>query len=189
MAGLTAAARAVELPIHLDGARLWNAAAALGVPVAELAAGADTVMVSLSKGLGCPVGACLAVRARERARAWELRKRLGGGMRQSGILAAAGLWALDHHVDRLPNDHAHARLFAEGLAGCPGVRVTPPESNIVMIELVAGRPDAAAAAAALERAGVRVVPFGKRRLRAVTHLDVSRANVTRAAAIAAEVLA
>ena len=182
-------ARAHGLPVHLDGARLWNAAVALGVPVARLALPADTVMVSLSKGLGCPVGACLGVRTRDRARAWELRKRLGGGMRQSGILAAAGLWALDHHLGRLTDDHVHARLFAAGLSACGGVRVRQPETNIVMMDLVSDGADAAASAAALERAGVRVVPFGKRRLRAVTHLDVTRSDVERAATIAAEVLA
>ncbi|HXQ27862.1 MAG TPA: GntG family PLP-dependent aldolase [Gemmatimonadales bacterium] len=187
--GVIDAARTAGLPIHLDGARLWNAAVALGVPVARLAAGADTVMVSLSKGLGCPVGACLGLRARDRARAWELRKRLGGGMRQSGVLAAAGLWALERNVNRLAEDHANARFFATGLAACRGVRVSSPESNIVMIDLAPEGADAASAAVALERAGVRLAPFGLRRLRAVTHLDVNRADVTRAAAITAEVLA
>ncbi len=187
-AAVAGAARGAGLRVHLDGARLWNAAAALGVSVAALAAQADTVMVSLSKGLGCPVGACLGVRARDRSRAWELRKRLGGGMRQSGVLAAAALWALDHHLGRLAEDHVHAALFAARLSTSAAVRVSRPETNIVMLDLEPGRPDAATVAAALERAGVRVVPFGKRRLRVVMHLDVSRADVERAATLALEVL-
>src|SRR6185503_7103840 len=129
MAGVAAAARAAGLPLHLDGARLWNAAAALALPVARLAAGASTVMVSFSKGLGCPVGSCLAIAANDRSRAWEIRKRLGGGMRQSGILAAAALWALDNNVTRLEEDHANARLLAERVGECRALRTEPPQSN------------------------------------------------------------
>src|SRR5207247_543368 len=111
-------------------------ATATGVPLTRLAAGAGTVMVSFSKGLGCPAGSCLAFRAADRALAWEIRKRLGGGMRQSGILAAAALYALDHHLGRLQQDHAHAKLLAELVADCPAVRPSAPETNIVMIDLV-----------------------------------------------------
>jgi threonine aldolase len=189
MAGIAGVARDAGLPLHLDGARLWNAAAALDVPVARLAAGATTAMVSFSKGLGCPVGSCLAIPAGERPRAWEIRKRLGGGMRQSGILAAAALWALDHNLARLPEDHANARLLAERLAACPAVRTDLPQSNVVMIDLVREGETAEAAVAKLARAGVLVVPFGSKRLRAVTHLDVARRDIERAADVIARALA
>src|SRR5437867_7057546 len=112
---LVRTAREARLRVHLDGARLWNAAVAAGVPPAQLAQGADTVIVSLSKGLGCPVGSCLGVNKEQRARAWEVRRRLGGGMRQSGILAAAGLYALDHNLPRIGEDHANSTRFAEML--------------------------------------------------------------------------
>jgi len=189
MAGIVAAAGAAGLPLHLDGARLWNAATALGVPVARLASGAATVMVSFSKGLGCPVGSCLAFRAAERPRAWEIRKRLGGGMRQSGILAAAALWALDHNLARLQDDHLHARLLADLLADCGALRPVPPESNIVMVDLVRERDTAEVVAPKLAQAGLLVVPFGARRLRAVTHLDVGREDIEQAAQIVARALA
>jgi len=189
MAGIVAAAAAAGLPLHLDGARLWNAATALGVPVSRLASGAATAMVSFSKGLGCPVGSCLAFRAAERPRAWEIRKRLGGGMRQSGILAAAALWALDHNVARLQDDHAHARLLAELLADCAALRPVRPESNIVMVDLVRERDTAEAVVSKLAQAGLLVVPFGARRLRAVTHLDVGREDIEQAAQIVARALA
>ena len=189
MAGVIAAAREAGLPVHLDGARLWNAAAALGVPLSRLAAGAATVMVSFSKGLGCPVGSCLGFRAADRPRAWEIRKRLGGGMRQSGILAAAALWALDHVLPRLAEDHANARLLAERLADCAAVRPLPPESNIVMLDLARDRDAADVVVSKLAAAGLLVVPFGARRLRAVTHLDAGGADIERAARIVAEVLA
>jgi threonine aldolase len=189
MAGIAAAARDAGLPLHLDGARLWNAAAALDVPVFQLAAGATTVMVSFSKGLGCPVGSCLAFPASDRSRAWEIRKRLGGGMRQSGILAAAALWALDHNVARLPEDHANARLLSERLNASPTLRTEAPQSNVVMIDLTRAEDTAEAAAAALAHAAVLVVPFGTKRLRAVTHLDVTRRDVERASDVIVRVLA
>jgi threonine aldolase len=188
MAGIAAAARDAGLPLHLDGARLWNAAAALDMPVARLAAGATTVMVSFSKGLGCPVGSCLAIPAGERPRAWEIRKRLGGGMRQSGILAAAALWALDHNVARLAEDHAHARLLAQRLAGCAAVRTEAPQSNVVMMDLTREGDTAEAAVGKLARAGLLVVPFGPKRLRAVTHLDVTRRDIERATDLIAQAL-
>jgi len=189
MTGIVAVASAAGLPLHLDGARLWNAATALGVPVSRLATGAATVMVSFSKGLGCPVGSCLAFRAAERPRAWEIRKRLGGGMRQSGILAAAALWALDHNLARLQDDHAHARLLADLLADCAALRPVPPESNIVMVDLVRERDTAEVVVAQLAQAGLLVVPFGPRRFRAVTHLDVGREGIEQAAQIVARALA
>jgi threonine aldolase len=186
--GVVQAARAAGLPVHVDGARLWNAAAAAGVPPARLARGADTVMVSVSKGLGCPVGSCLGFRRELRPRAWEIRKRLGGGMRQSGILAAAALYALDQNLPRIGDDHANARRFAELLAECPTVRPRIPETNIVMLDLVRETDSSETVIPRLAQAGVLVVPFGPRRLRAVTHLDVSRGDVERGARLIVETL-
>jgi threonine aldolase len=181
-------ARETGLPLHLDGARIWNAAAALGARPADLASPATTVMASFSKALGAPVGSCLAIPAEARRDAWEIRKRLGGGMRQSGILAAACLWALDHHLDRIPEDHANARRLAEGLMGHPAVRPLIPETNIVMLDLVRERDTAEAVIPKLATRGVLVVSFGPKRLRAVTHLDVSAADIDRAIAVIAETL-
>lgn len=187
--GIVAVVREAGLALHIDGARLWNAAAALQVPVDHLTVGAATVMVSFSKGLGCPVGSCLAWRGDHRARVWEIRKRLGGGMRQSGILAAAALWALQHTAPRLAEDHANARVLAERLRSCAAVRVQQPETNIVMIDLAREMDTAEGVAARLGRTGVLVAPFGQRRLRAVTHGDVVRSDVERAADVMMEVLA
>jgi threonine aldolase len=186
--GLIRAARDARLAVHLDGARLWNAAAAAGVTPARLAQGADTVMVSISKALGCPVGSCLGFRKDRRPRVWEIRKRLGGGMRQSGILAAAGLYALDHNLGRIGEDHANAKRFAEILSDSPAVRPSDPESNIVMVDLLRDGATAEAAAARLAQAGVRLAVYGPRRLRAVTHLDVGRADVERGARIILDTL-
>ena len=188
MDGVVAAARAAGLPVHLDGARLWNAAAALGVPPERLARGADTVMVSVSKGLGCPIGSCLGFRKDLRPRAWEIRKRLGGGMRQSGILAAAALYALDQNLPRIAEDHANAKRLAELLSDCPAVRPSAPETNIVMLDLVRDGDSSQTVIPRLAQAGVLVVSFGPRRLRAVTHLDVTRADVDRAARLVVEAL-
>ncbi len=184
--GVGALARELKLPLHLDGARLWNAATALHVPPARLAAPATTVMVSLSKGLGCPVGSCLAFPEAARADGWEIRKRLGGGMRQSGVLTAAALWALDHNLGRLADDHANAQRLAKGLEAHPGVRPLAPETNIVMLDLA--RETADAVIPKLAARGVLVTAFGPRRLRAITHLDVSEKDIERAIAIIAEVL-
>ena len=181
-------ARARGYATHLDGARLFNASVAAGVAVATLAAPFDTVSVCLSKGLGAPVGSLLAGSAEHVRAATRLRKMLGGGMRQAGVLAAAGLYALDHHVARLAEDHANARVLAAALRGLDGVVVDPPETNIVMIDLPARlAADGVVAAAAGE--GVRLSAFGPRRLRAVTHLDVSRGDAARAGAVLARVLA
>jgi threonine aldolase len=188
MAAIVAAAREGALHVHLDGARLWNAAAALGVSPARLVLGVTTVMVSFSKGLGCPVGSCLAFARERRAAAWEIRKRLGGGMRQSGVLAAAGLYALEHHLPDIGRDHAHARLLADRLARSSAVTVAAPETNIVMIDLTRDADTAEGVAPRLAAAGLRVAPWGPKRLRAVTHRDVSAAEVERAAEIVAAVL-
>lgn len=188
LAGIVRAAGDAGLRVHLDGARLWNAAVALGVPVSALTRGAGTVMVSFSKGLGCPVGSCLAFGTADRAFAREIRRRLGGGMRQSGLLSAAALWALDHNLSRIGEDHENAKLLAERLATFPAVRIVPPETNIVMIDLVRDSDTAETVLSRLSQAGVLLVPFGPRRLRAVTHLDVSRPDVERAADLMGRVL-
>lgn len=171
------------LRLHLDGARLWNAVEASGRPAATFAGVADSVSVCFSKGLGCPVGSAL-VGSRDlvnEARRW--RKRFGGGMRQAGILAAAALHALDHHRERLADDHARARRFVER-AELPADVVLPgghPETNIVVIELPARLP-VAAVLARLEEQQVRLVPFGGRLIRAVTHLDIDDEQIDYAAA-------
>ena len=169
-------AREHGLPVHLDGARLWNAATASGTSLAELAGCADTVMVSFSKGLGAPVGAALAGSTAAMRHAWEVRKRFGGGMRQSGILAAAALHGLEHHLPRMEEDHARARELAALLDGVCGARVVPPDTNIVMVDLPPGAPAPALVARAAE-AGVLVTPWSATRIRAVTHLDVDADRV------------
>ena len=189
MRAIRAAADELRLPVHLDGARLWNASVASGVAEREYAALADTVMVTLSKGLGCPVGSLLAGDEATIARAWEVRRQLGGGMRQSGILAAAGLYALEHHRDRLAHDHANARLLAQLAGAIDGVRVVEPETNIVMLDLSDGKPDAANVIGQLAGRGIHFSQFGPRRLRAVTHLDVDEAGIRAAASALAETLA
>lgn len=173
-------ATAHGLPVHMDGARLWNASVASGTSLREFATCADTVMLSFSKGLGCPVGAILVGDRETMKRAHPVRKRLGGGMRQSGILAAAALYALDAHLARLGEDHANARLFADVVDGAAGARVVPPDTNIVMIDLPDGMTSAVVSARARD-GGVLVSPWSGTRVRAVTHLDADRAAVARAA--------
>jgi threonine aldolase len=180
-------ARAHALPVHMDGARLWNAAVALQRPLAELVACADTVMVSFSKGLGAPVGACLAGPAAFIDRAHRARKRFGGGMRQSGILAAAALYALEHHYERLADDHASARFMAQGVDGAGGARVVPPDTNIVMIDLP--QPRAADVVARTLELGVRISAWHPSRIRAVTHLDAPMPAVAEATARLRQALA
>jgi threonine aldolase len=170
------------LPVHMDGARLWNASAATRTSLADFARCAHTVMLSFSKGLGCPVGAILVCDAPTRTRAHVVRKRLGGGMRQSGILAAAALHALDAHLDRLVDDHANAKRFADRVDGAAGARVVPPDTNIVMIDLPTGVTSTAVVAAA-KADGVLISPWNASRVRAVAHLDADSAAVTRAAEV------
>jgi threonine aldolase len=175
------------LPVHMDGTRLWNASAASGTPLADYASCADTVMVAFSKGLGAPVGAALAGTREAMERAWTARKLFGGAMRQSGILAAAALHALDHHLDRLGEDHANARTLARLVAGAGGAQTITPDTNIVMIDLAEGD-SAARVAAAAERKGVRVSQWTATRVRLVTHLDVTAGDCERAGAILDAVL-
>jgi threonine aldolase len=173
-----AVVRGHGLPLHLDGARLWNAAVTACTSEERLAAASDTVMVSFAKGLGAPVGAALAGPAALMADAVAVRRRLGGGMRQSGVLAAAALYGLAHNRGRLAEDHEHAQLFAHTVDGAGGARVVPPESNIVMIDLP--RPAAADVAGRAAALGVRLSVWTPTRLRAVTHLDVDADAVRRA---------
>jgi len=174
------------LSTHLDGARLMNAAVASGVDAATWAGGFDSAWLDFTKGLGAPVGACLAGSGAFIEEAWRWKQMLGGAMRQSGIVAAAGLYALDHHVERLADDHARAKRLAEGLASLPGVRLDPAkvETNIVIFEV----PDAATFGAALADDGVAMSVFGATRMRAVTHLDVDDDGIERALAVAARAL-
>ena len=179
---ICAVAREHDVPVHLDGARLWNASIASGVSLAELAAPADTVMVDLSKGLGAPIGAMLAGTREAMERAWTARKLFGGAMRQSGVLAAAALYALDHQLARLADDHTNARAMAAALEEIPGVEIVAPDTNIVMVDLVSGQSVATIAAAAQDQ-GVLVSEWSSTRIRLVTHLDVSADDCRRAATV------
>ena len=183
--------RQKSLAFHLDGARLWNAHVATGLALKELAAPFDTVSVCLSKGLGAPVGSLVAGTKALVHRAHRRRKMLGGGMRQAGLLAAAGLYALEHNLARLAEDHANARRFAEPLARTPGIVLDAAtvETNIVIWDLGPEVPlDAAAFVARARDKGLLLNAVGARRLRAVTHLDVDANACTAAAEIAAAVL-
>ncbi len=178
-----------KLPIHLDGARIFNAAAALGVDVETLTRGFDTVMFCLSKGLGAPVGSMLVASEELIARARIFRKALGGGMRQAGILAAAGLIALEHMPARLHQDHANARLLAEALAHCENVQIDldAVETNIVVFRLTGGL-GATDLSARLKARGVLANAIGPAAMRLVTHMDVDRPACLAAAEILAEEL-
>ena len=184
---LSRMARAHDLKLHLDGARLWNAHVATGVSIADYAACADTVMMCFSKGLGAPVGSILVGNAEHVRAARRVRKRWGGGMRQAGILAAACLHALDHHITRLADDHARAKRLAEGFQ-VPGATVIAPDTNIVFVDLAASLPDAKTLVAELEKRGVRMSAYGPRRVRAIAHLDIDDQGIERAIAAFREVL-
>jgi threonine aldolase len=180
---LAGAARAQGMSSFLDGARLWNAAIALGVAPADLARPFDVVAVSFSKGLGAPGGSILAGSTEFIAAAVRYRRMAGGAMRQVGFFAAAADYALDHHVERLVEDHVNARLLAERLAASPAIELDPAavQTNIVIFRMADGAPDAPAVVAAAREAGVLVFAIGPRTVRAVTHLDVSRDQVAEAA--------
>ncbi len=190
LAGMGEIARGAGLPFHRDGARIWTAAAATGETPARLARAADSVSVCMSKGLGAPVGSLVAGTRALIERCWVIRKQMGGGMRQSGILAAAALYALDHNLPRLAADHANAKHLAERLARLDGVEVDLEATctNIVVLDLAkTGKSPLEVVARAAER-GVLLVAFGPTRVRAVTHLDVDRAGVDRAADVLIELL-
>ena len=161
--------------VHLDGARLWNAHVATGTPLADYGRVADVMAVCLSKGLGAPVGSLMVGSADAILEARVRRKRMGGGMRQVGVLAAAGAYALDHHLERLADDHAHARLLGEAL----GLDPDAVDTNIVVVD----RPDAASFVARAAEDGVRIAAVGPRAVRLVAHLEVSRADAERAAVV------
>jgi threonine aldolase len=184
------AARQRGIASFLDGARLWNAAIATGRTPADLAQPFDVVAVALSKGLGAPGGSLLAGSKEVMASCVRYRRMMGGAMRQVGIFAAAGLHALECHMDRLSEDHANARLIAERLAESPRVTIdlSTVQTNIVIFELGDGAPDGASIIARAAERGVRVVAFGPRRLRAVTHLDVSREQCAAAAQVLSEIV-
>ena len=188
---VAAEARKAGAAVHMDGARILNAQVASGVPAKAFAAPCDSVWLDLSKGLGCPVGGVLAGSKAFIQEAWRWKHRLGGAMRQSGILAAAGVYALQHNVERMAEDHANAKFFAELIAGLPGVRLDPPQidTNIVFFDCTATGLTGAELSARLQARGVRFSQMGPNRLRAVTHLDVTRAELERAASVLSDVLA
>jgi len=187
---VTEVARRHRLATHLDGARLMNAVVASGVPAHEWAGPFDSAWIDFTKGLGAPVGAALAGSREFIGEAWRLKQQMGGAMRQAGIIAAGGVYALRHHVKRLAEDHANARRLAEGLAALGGVALDPDtvETNLVFFELT-GRLDAPAFVERLLARGVRMGALGPRTVRAVTHLDVTAAQVERALDAARAVMA
>ena len=163
------------LRLHMDGARLMNAVVASGVPASDFTNGFDTAWLDFTKGLGAPLGACLAGSAELIEEAWRYKQMLGGSLRQAGIVAAGALYALDHNIERLADDHANARALADALAGIDGVTLDPDtvETNIVIFEVDAPE----ALCEGLERHDVRMGVVGERRVRAVTHLDVDADGV------------
>jgi len=197
MAQVAALARKHGLLLHLDGARIFNAAIALNVQARELAAPADSVMFCLSKGLSCPVGSLLCGKAEFIQRARRTRKMLGGGMRQAGVLAAAGIVALEQMVDRLQEDHDNARILAEGIATIPGLSLDPKtvQTNIVFFDLDHERHEkhermsAEQFVQALHDAGVWVLALGPGRVRAVTHYGIEKAHVQEALQVMRRVMA
>ncbi len=168
------------LPIHLDGARLWHACVETETTPAEVASAGDTVMVCLSKGLGAPVGSLLAGPSEFMEKAWRVRRRLGGAMRQSGVLAAAGLFALENNRIRLKEDDRRDRLLARGAKKIEGYDVASPDTNIVMLNIQAPGVTAEVILAFLAERGVLMVPFGPKRIRAVAHMDVDDEGIQRA---------
>jgi threonine aldolase len=179
-------ARAHNLGAHMDGARLMNAVVASGVSAADQASGFDTAWIDFTKGLGAPIGAVLVGSRDLIDEAWRYKQMWGGAMRQSGVVAAAGLYALDHNVDRLAEDHENARVLAEGLGEIEGVTIDPAtvQSNIVVFEVA----DATKTGEELRSAGVQVTRLDLTRLRAVTHLDVDRAGIERALEVMRKVI-
>ena len=189
-AGICDDARAMGVPTYLDGARLWNAAVASGQTPGQLAEPFDLVSVALSKGLGAPAGSLLAGTAETIRHATRFRRMFGGAMRQVGILAAAGAYAIEHNYDRLAEDHANARQLAARLAECEHVDVNPAEvrTNILMMHLRERAPDAATVIDELGRRGVLAFAFGPRTIRLVTHMDVTAAQCATAGDVLVDVV-
>lgn len=178
------------LVVHLDGARIWNAAATGGASLAEYAAVADSLMCCLSKGLGAPIGSLIVGTREFIRRARRTRKMFGGGMRQVGILAAAGLYALEHHLPRFADDHLKARAFADRVRHINGLCLVPdpPPTNIIVMDLAGTGKQVGDVLIALREAGVLMVPFGATRLRAVAHLDVTIEDMVQAAQILSDII-
>jgi threonine aldolase len=185
IAAISSWARRHGLIMHLDGARLWNAMVATGIPAAEWARHFDSVSVCFSKGLGAPIGSALAGSREFITRAKRIRKMLGGGMRQAGMAAAGALFALENHIDRLTEDHRNAQVIAQAVADTPGLLLDPPdvETNLVFFEVDPGLGSSRDVAAILKARGVLVQLPGPQTIRACTHLDVSAAQAERAAEI------
>jgi threonine aldolase len=189
LAAVAAAGRRHGLAVHLDGARVWNACIAQDVRLPALAASVDSLSFCFSKGLGCPVGSVLIGSRPFIVDARRVRKMLGGGMRQAGVVAAAALYALDHHVGRLAEDHANAALLADGLDGLAGLRVRRPvDTNIVLLDTTGSTLQPLDVVGRLVADGVRCLPLNATTVRLVTHLDVSRDDVTSAVAVARRAL-
>jgi threonine aldolase len=190
VAAVAEAARSKGVKLHMDGARLANAAIAAGVPLSAYGRSCDTVWLDFSKGLGAPVGACLAGSKDAIDEAWRIKQQLGGAMRQAGVIAAAALHALDHHLERLADDHARARRLAAAIAELDGLAlVNPPvETNLVFVSTAAGGWSAPALSEALAARGVRIGAMGPHQLRACTHLDVDDAGIETAIAALRETL-
>jgi len=182
MAEINRLAKSKGLFLHLDGARLWNASVATGIKPQEYAQWADSVSVCLSKGLGAPVGSLVAGSKEFIDRVHRFRKMFGGGMRQAGIIAAAGIYALDHHIERLREDHQNAKRLAVGLKEFKGVSIDPKhvETNIVIFDVANTRLTAIQMAEAMKKEGVLIHAFGKMQVRLVTHLDVTAEDIEKA---------
>jgi threonine aldolase len=185
---VTETAHAHGLSTHMDGARLMNAAVALGVPATDLTAGCDSVWLDFTKGLSAPLGAVLAGSSEFIGQAWRWKQRLGGSMRQGGICAAACLYAIEHNIDRLAEDHANAKTLARGMAQIPGVTVEMPETNLVFFDTQGTGMTADAFAGRLRQNGVLVSTSGKYRGRACLHLDVTAALVDEALSVMRQVV-
>ncbi len=185
IAAISAWARKNGLAMHLDGARLWNAAVKTGIPLREWARHFDSVSVCFSKGMGAPVGSTLAGTKDFITKAKRIRKLFGGAMRQAGVLAAACLYALDHHFERLADDHRHAQIVAEAIADTPGLRLEfgKPETNLIWFECDPALGGAKIVAERLKANGLLVASLGPYAMRACTHLDISRSQAEQAADI------
>jgi len=172
-------ARKCNVKMHLDGARLWNASVATGIPLNMYASYFDSVSVCLSKGLGAPIGSVVAGSTEFIKKARKNRKMFGGGMRQVGIIAAAGIYAIEHNVNRLAEDHKNARLLAEGLSKISGIYIDMEtvQTNMVILEIKDKEKDAEWLVGRLKENGILSIPFGKRKMRLVTHLDVNTEDI------------
>jgi threonine aldolase len=185
---VAAAAKRHGLATHLDGARLMNAVVASGIPARQHAAGFDTAWLDFTKGLGAPLGAVLCGSRDMITEAWRWKQRMGGAMRQGGICAAGCLYALDHNVERLAEDHANARMLATGLGQLPGITAETPETNLVFFDVSGTGMTAEAFSRAIEAEGVRMGAQGPMRVRACTHLDISEADIRTALDVAERVI-